>query len=122
MAVTREAEHSVGKFNNGVACVALIAGGALIPATATAAPATAARHHCATHSQYRKVHKGQTIAKVARELGHRGHVEAKATSDGFRTEIRSYKACGEFNVIDVSFSANPHRALREDAKSGVFVS
>jgi hypothetical protein len=112
----------VGVLKNSVACAVLMAG-VLIPAAAAAAPAAPARHHhCATHRQFRKVHKGQTIARVARELGHRGHIESKATSGGFRTEIRSYKTCGEFNIIDVDFSANPHRALRVDAKSGVWVS
>jgi hypothetical protein len=55
---------------------------------ASAAPAQAASaHHCATRADYKQVHKGQTVHKVNRLLHSRGHVEAKASSGGYRSEI-----------------------------------
>lgn len=90
-------------------------------AASAAAGNTSAVRHCATRSDYRKVHKGQTVPTVNRHLHAHGKVQAHASSGGYRTEIKSYPTCSKYSVISISFSANPHHSLRLDAKSAVWV-
>jgi hypothetical protein len=92
----------------------------VIPGTAASA-ATSARH-CANRTDYRRVHKGQTVSTVNRLLHAHGHILAHASGGGYRTEIKSYPTCSQFSAISISFSANPHRALHLDGKSAVWVS
>jgi hypothetical protein len=96
--------------------VLTIAAGLSAPATAGAA----ARAHCATHADFKKIHRGQSVTRVARELGHRGHIEVTSNYGGYRDQIRTYATCGEFNEVDVTFSANPHKALKVTGKDGLF--
>jgi hypothetical protein len=104
-----------------VASAVVLAAGVFAPtAAAHASPDVGAKAHCATHAQYKRVKHGMTIARVAKILGHPGHIEGSSHEGGYGDEIRSYKACGEFSQVDVTFSHNPHKPFRESGKDGIF--
>ena len=86
----------------------------------SAGPADAASH-CARHSDYSHVKKGQTEAQVAHWLHSHGHRMSKASSAGYKAEVRSYPTCSSFSSIVISFSATPGTVLRVNAKSAVWV-
>ena len=98
-----------------LAVVLVTAGTAVIES----APAWAS-NGCAKKADYRKVHKGQTLAKVARELHSNGHKQGGAHSGGYRDQIRSYKACSQYSYISIGFSADPGGPFRENAKDAVW--
>ena len=100
--------------------VAVALAGAVAPIGATAS-AQASSRHCAVRSDYRKVHRGQSLKKVDHELHSKGHREASARSHGYRDMIRTYRTCSEYSAVAVSFSAKPHHAYREAAKDAVWV-
>jgi hypothetical protein len=102
--------------------LAAITAATMLASTVTLAQPASARTGCATRPGYRLVHKGQTLATVARHLHSNGHKEALASSGGYRSMIRSYRTCSQYSAIDISFSANPGRALTVDAKSAVWIS
>jgi hypothetical protein len=105
--------------------IAAVTIGVLALSTTPALAATnhsAQRHRgCAVRRDYRKVHKGQTIQRVRRELHQRGHLQARASSGGYRSQIWNYRTCSPYSAIAISYSANAGARLRVDAKSAVWV-
>lgn len=101
------------------ASLALLAGTAAAPPTASAANATPG---CVTKSEYKKAKKHMTKKHVAKIFGMNGKREVRAESSGYVTEIRSYKTCSEYSVVAISFDKKPGGVLRLTAKNAVWVS
>lgn len=100
---------------------------ALTPAASATAPAStvsAANRTpgCVTKSEYKKAKKGMTEKKIKQIFGTNGKREARASSGGYVSEIRSYRTCSEFSVVVISFEKEPGGKLRLDAKDAVWVS
>lgn len=100
-----------------LASLAAIASVALIAASSGSATAQGG---CVTKPEYKRVHKGMTIAQVTRTFGTAGHRDAIATSDGYGSQIRSYTTCSQFSAVAISFSKVPGGLYRLDAKSAVW--
>lgn len=75
---------------------------------------------CVTRAEYGQVRKGMTKTAVDAEFGVRGTRQTGATSGGYRSEIWSYKACTQYSVVSIAYSANPGASLRLSAKSAVW--
>jgi len=103
-----------GESRNTLAVAAVLVPALAVPAHATGSPG------CITRAEYKKIHKGMTKAKVKQIAGTNGKREAHASAGGYRTEVRSYKTCSRSSAVAVSFSANPHKPLKVDAKSAVW--
>jgi hypothetical protein len=109
-------------------CVAVAVAAATALVLAPSAPSAAASakaqrgSHCATRAEYKRVHHGQTKARVAHILHSTGHREGKSSSGGYRDEIRSYKTCSAYSAITISFSGKPRHKELEDAKNAIWVS
>lgn len=78
------------------------------------------RPHCATQSDFDRVKHGMTVDEVKQIMGHAGTVTDQADVSGYRSEDRTYQTCGAYQSAVVGFSADPHAAYTEDAKSGYF--
>lgn len=90
---------------------ALMLGGVSVAAPTPAAAADG----CVAQSEFAKVKKGFSKAKVARVFGTKGKREAISRGYGVTIEIRSYRACTRFGAVSVSFENG-----RLSAKSAVF--
>jgi hypothetical protein len=93
----------------------------LVVSAVAVAPAAADTPGCVTKTEYRSVKKGATLAKVKRVFDTAVRRVAIATSDGYGSQIRNYRACGRFSAVSLSFSKVPGGVWRMDAKSAVWV-
>lgn len=76
---------------------------------------------CITKVEFRKIKKGQTPRKVARIVGGKGKVFQRYEAEGFKSEMREFKACKPFNknsVVMVAFSSasGPVKAYTKTAE------
>jgi hypothetical protein len=101
------------------ASLALLGGTAVFAPTASAANSTPG---CVTKSEYKKAKKGMTKKRVATIFGTNGKLEARATSGGYASEIRSYRTCSKYSAVAISFAKKPGGTPRLSAKSAVWVS
>ena len=101
-----------------VAATGVIAGAAVAIAP-TAANAASWHPGCATRADFAKVHRGQTVWRVQRELHQNGELSTSYNYDGYRYADRTFRACHNprWSYLDVSFSANPGHRLRVSGKS-----
>lgn len=105
-----------------VAAAAITLLGATWASTDTADAATHSRTPgCVTKSEYKKVKKGMTQKKVTATFGTAGKREARATSGGYVSEIRSYRTCDRYSAVAIAFEKKPGGVLRLSAKSAVWV-
>jgi len=71
-----------------------------------AGPADAAQA-CMTRAEFRHVHMGMTLPRVARIVGSRGHVFSVTESGDHRYVIREWPVCGSDSAAAFGF-ANGH--------------
>lgn len=86
----------------------------------TTAPASADTEGCVTRAEYRKVHRGDTKARVHRIFDTAGHRDAISSSGGYRSEIRSYHTCSRFSAVSISWEKNGPSPWRLSGKSAVW--
>lgn len=98
------------------AATALAAGVATAPPT-TASPTGvgAPQRSCARSADFNKLRNGMPKAKVAALLHNKGKRDVISKSGGYSFEIRTYRTCGQFDVISVGFENG-----RLSSKTGVF--
>lgn len=102
--------------------VAAIAATAITAVASTAtASASQTAGGCVTKPEYKRAHKGMTLAQVARIFGTPGTRTAIATSGGYGSQVRNYPTCSPYSAIAISFSKNPGGLYRLDYKSAVWV-
>lgn len=92
----------------------ILAAGA-VAVTAATGTAAAANPSCMTQREFRAVHKGQTVAQVARIVGSRGHVEASSRAGTYTMQVRSWRTCSPFGAASAVFTNG-----RLTVKSAVF--
>lgn len=103
----------------GCASLALIAGSVAFAPTASAASRTPG---CVTKAEYKKAKKNMTKKQVANIFGTNGKREVLVESDGYASEIRSYRGCSKYSSVVISFDKKPRGTLRLSGKSAVWVS
>jgi hypothetical protein len=74
----------------------------LIAGTADARAAT--NRPCVTRAEYRAVHKGQTLDRVARIIGGRGHLDSRWSYGGDSGSSRTWRQCGGYGSAWVTFA------------------
>jgi hypothetical protein len=95
---------------------------AIAAALALAGFAQADTPGCVTKSEYRHVHKGDSIRRVHRIFDTRGRLQEKGTSGGYPAKLRIYKACGSpSSTVAVQYHKKPSGVWRLAAKSAVWV-
>ncbi|GGL46102.1 hypothetical protein GCM10011575_00060 [Microlunatus endophyticus] len=98
---------------------------ALLVGTVTLVPSAAAANKspgCVTKAEYKKAEKGMTEAHVKKIFGTNGRREARATSGGYVSEIRSYKTCSKWSAVAISLDEKPHGSPQLTGKSAAWVS
>jgi hypothetical protein len=96
---------------------------AIAAALALAGVAQADTPGCVTKSEYRHVHKGDSIRRVHRIFDTRGRLQEKGTSGGYPAKLRIYKACrsAPYPAVAVSYKKKADGVWRLVAKSKVEV-
>lgn len=102
--------------------IALVAtGSALVLGWSVIVASPASASGCVTRTEYKHVHKGQTITKVKSIFhGYGGHREARSVSGGYGTQVRNYRTCQPYSAVSISFSKSPGGVYRVDAKTAVW--
>lgn len=101
------------------ASLALLAGSVAVAPTASAANRTPG---CVTKAEYKKAKKKMTKKQVANLFGTNGKREVLVESDGYASEIRSYRGCSKYSVVVIGFDKAPGGTLRLTDKTAVWVS
>jgi hypothetical protein len=103
--------------------VALAACAVVATSTVATAPAASAASTpgCVTKAEYKKAKKKMTVKQVSKLFGTNGRREARASSGGYVSEIRTYKTCSRYSAVAISFDKKPGGTLRLSAKSAVWV-
>ena len=70
---------------------------------------------CMTQREFAHIHKGQTVAQVARIIGSAGHIETTARAGTITAQVRSWHTCTPHGAGSASFLNG-----RLTAKAGVF--
>lgn len=96
---------------------------AIAAALALAGVAQADTPGCVTKSEYRHVHKGDSIRRVHRIFDTRGRLQEKGTSGGYPAKLRIYKACrsAPYPAVAVAYKKKADGVWRLVAKSKVGV-
>ena len=98
---------------------------ALAAVAVTVSPVSAATGNatsgCVTKAEYKRVHKGATLAKVAQTFGTPGKRMSIATSGGYGAQVRNYPTCSPYSAVAIAFDKNPGGLYRLSAKSALWV-
>lgn len=94
---------------------------AMILAALTAAPiASADTPSCVTRGEFSRIHKGDSLNRVARIFDTRGTQVSSALYRGHKSQIRQYRACRKNSLVQVSFSKTPNTRYRMDGKYAIW--
>lgn len=101
-----------------LAVLTIAVAGLVVPTSPALASGTPG---CVIKGEYRAVKKGMTKTKVAHVFGTGGKRLSIASSGGYASEIRTYKACSKYSVVSIAFDRRPGGAFRLSAKAAVWV-
>ena len=76
---------------------------------------------CVTKTEFRKVHRGDTLERVARIFDTAGLRMSIAAFGGHKSQIRDYRTCKPDSAVHVSFDKEPGGRLRLSDKWAVWV-
>ena len=92
---------------------------AIAAALALSGVAQADTPGCVTQSEYRHVHRGDSIRRVHRIFDTRGFLQEKGTSGGYPAKLRIYKGCGSFPDVAVAYKRKADGVWRLTQKTKV---
>jgi hypothetical protein len=94
---------------------------AMILAALIAAPiASSDTPNCVTRGEFSRIHKGDSLNRVARIFDKRGKQVSKSKYGGDKSQIRQYRACRNNSLVQVSFSKTPGTRYRMDGKYSIW--
>jgi hypothetical protein len=76
---------------------------------------------CITRSEYRAVHKADSMAHVHRIFDTDGRKIGGATGGGFTSQVRSYRTCRPLSSVVIQYDRSRGTILKLTAKSAVWV-
>jgi hypothetical protein len=86
-----------------------------------AAPsASADTPNCVTKGEFSKIHKGDSLNRVARIFDRRGKRVSISVYGGDKSQIRQYRTCRNHSLVQVSFSKTPGTRYRMDGKYSIW--
>ncbi len=94
---------------------------AMILAALTAAPiASADTPICVTRGEFSRIHKGDSLNRVARIFDRRGKQVSISVYGGYKSQIRQYRTCRKNSLVQVSFSKTPATRYGMDDKYAIW--
>jgi hypothetical protein len=94
---------------------------AMILAALIAAPiASADTPNCVTRGEFSRIHKGDSLNRVARIFDTRGKRVSISVYGGHKSQIRQYRPCRNDSLVQVSFSKTPGTRYRMDGKHSIW--
>jgi hypothetical protein len=94
---------------------------AMILAALIAAPiASADTPNCVTRGEFSRIHKGDSLNRVARIFDKRGKQVSISVYGGHKSQIRQYPPCRNHSLVQVSFSKTPGTRYRMDGKYSIW--
>ena len=76
---------------------------------------------CVTRSEYRAVHKDDSIARVHRIFNTDGRRIGGAKGGGFASQVRSYRTCSPLSSVVIQYDRSRGTIWKLTAKSAVWV-
>lgn len=76
---------------------------------------------CVTRSEYRAVHKDDSIARVHRIFDTDGRKIGGAKGGGFASQVRSYRTCRPLSSLVIQYDRSRGTIWKLTAKSAVWV-
>jgi hypothetical protein len=93
---------------------------AMILAALIAAPiASADTPNCVTRGEFSRIHKGDSLNRVARIFDTRGKKVSISVYGGHKSQIRQYRTCRKDALVQVSFSKTLGTRYRMDGKDAI---
>jgi hypothetical protein len=109
----------VSSVNSEPAYMAVLA--AMILAALIVAPiASADTPNCVTRGEFSRIHKGDSLNRVARIFDKRGKQVSISVYGGHKSQIRQYPSCRNHSLVQVSFSRTPGTRYRMDGKYAIW--
>jgi hypothetical protein len=94
---------------------------AMILAALIAAPiASADTPNCVTRGEFSRIHKGDSLNRVARIFDTRGKRVSISVYGGHKSQIRQYRTCRKDALVQVSFSKTLGTRYRMDGKDSIW--
>ena len=76
--------------------------------------------NCVTRGEFSRIHKGDSLNRVARIFDTRGKKVSISVYGGDKSQIRQYLTCRNSSLVQVSFSKTPDTRYRMDGKYSIW--